>query len=100
MDQKERAGDEQRGFPQDQHPQDKHVSDVEDLASKENGIFAQRMISAFQIIVRREEKALEVPEENIVEREHRIKEQRIDVLEAVPWRAGFIRCKTKDSASR
>src|SRR5271166_7075419 len=58
------------------------------------------MIGAFQIIVRREEKALEVPEEHIVEREHGIKEQRIDVLELVPRRAGFIGGKAKDAASR
>src|ERR1700746_2313062 len=58
------------------------------------------MIGAFEIIVGREEKTLEVPEEYIVEREHCIKEQRIDVLETVPWRTGFIRCKAKDAASR
>src|SRR5208282_6743031 len=48
----------------------------------------------------REEKALEVPEEHIVEREHGIKEERIDVLEPVPGRAGFIGGKAKDAASR
>src|SRR5208282_4097659 len=48
----------------------------------------------------REEKALEVPEEHIVEREHRIQEERIDVLEAVPRRAGFMGSKAKDAASR
>src|SRR5258708_34465287 len=58
------------------------------------------MIGAFQIIVGREEKALKVPEEHIIEREHCIKDERIDVLETVPWRAGFIRCKAKDAASR
>src|SRR5258708_26242035 len=58
------------------------------------------MIGAFQIMVGREEKALEVPEEHIVEREHGIKEQRIDVLEPVPWGAGFMGGKAKDTASR
>src|SRR5277367_5334106 len=58
------------------------------------------MIGAFQIIVGREEKALEVPEKYIVEREHRIQEKRIDVLEAVPRRAGFMWGKAKDAASR
>src|SRR5271163_3429902 len=58
------------------------------------------MIGAFQIIVGREKKAFEVPEEHIVEREHRIQEERIDVLEAVPRRAGFMGGKAKDAASR
>src|ERR1700723_4752609 len=58
------------------------------------------MIRAFQIIVGREEKALEIPEEHIVQREHRIKKQRVDVLEAMPRRAGFIRGKAKDTAPR
>src|SRR5271168_1530032 len=58
------------------------------------------MIGAFQIIVGREEKTLEVPEEHIVKGEHCIKEQRVDVLETVPWRPGFIWCKAKDAASR
>src|SRR5258708_7598872 len=100
MNQEERPGDLQRRFPEHHHRQDKHVSEVETLAGDENGIFAQRMIGAFQIIVGREEKALEVPEEHIVERKHCIKEQRIDVLEAVPRRAGFMGGKAKDAASR
>src|SRR5277367_6799511 len=58
------------------------------------------MIGAFQIIVGREEKAFKVPKENIIEREKRVKEQRIDVLEPVPWRVGFMRGKAKDAASR
>src|ERR1700733_7973579 len=99
MDQEERPGDQQRGLPQHQHRQDQYVSEVEGLAGKQNGIFAQRMFGAFQIIVGREEKAFEVPEEHIVKREHRIKEQRIKVLEAMLRRAGFIRGKAKDAAS-
>jgi len=74
MDQDERPGDEQRRFSQHYHRQDKHVSEVEGLADNENGIFAQRMTGAFQIIVGREEKAFEIPEEHIIEREHRIKD--------------------------
>src|SRR5271170_6443322 len=58
------------------------------------------MIGAFQVIVGREEKALEVPEKHIVEREHRIQEKRIDVLKAVPRRAGFMGGKAKDATSR
>src|SRR5271155_2491726 len=58
------------------------------------------MIGLFQVIEGREEKALEVPEEHIVEREHCIKKQRVDVLEAVPRRAGFMGGKAKDAASR
>lgn len=45
------------------------------------------------------EKALKVPEEHIVEREQRIKEQRIDVLEAMEERAGFMGCKPEDAAA-
>src|SRR5580704_6735276 len=58
------------------------------------------MFGAFQIFVAREEKAFKVPEENIIEREKCVREQRIDVLEPVPWRVGFMRGKAKDAASR
>src|ERR1700728_4389940 len=98
MDQEERAGDQQRRFPQNHHRQDKHVSEVEPLARKENGIFAQRMFGTSQIFMARKEKALEVPKEYIIEREHRVNEQHIDVLEPVPWRPWFIRRKAKDAA--
>src|SRR5580700_4004327 len=56
------------------------------------------MVGAFQIIVGREEKALEVPEKHIVEREQCVKEQGIDVLEAVPWSARVMGGKAKDAA--
>ena len=65
MDEEERSGDQQRRFSQHHHRQDKHVSEVEALAGKENGIFAQRMFSASQIFMGRKEKALEVPKEQI-----------------------------------
>src|SRR5580692_13117743 len=100
MDQEERTSDQQRRFSQHHHRQDKHVSEVEALAGKENGVFAQGMVGAFQIIVGREEKALEVPEEHIVEREHGIKEQRVDMLEAMPRRACFVGAKAKDTTPR
>jgi hypothetical protein len=58
------------------------------------------MPGAFQIFVGREEKALKVSYENIVEREHGVKEQRVDVLEPVQARAGFMGRKPKDAASR
>src|SRR5579863_3258670 len=58
------------------------------------------MLRLFQIVVGGEEKALEVPHEYIVERKHRVKEQRIDVLEALQGHPGFMRCKPKDAASR
>src|SRR5579863_2147784 len=99
MDQEERLGDQQRRCPQNRHRQDKHVSQVEALAGKENGIFAQRMFSPSQIFMGRKEKALEVPEEHIIEREHRVNEQRVDMLKAVPWRPGFIGGKAKNAAS-
>src|SRR5580658_1552593 len=57
------------------------------------------MFGSPQIFVGREEKALEVPEEHIIDRKQRINEQRVDVLEAVPWRAGFVGRKTKDAAA-
>ena len=58
------------------------------------------MFGAFQIIMGREEKALEVPDEHIVEREQRVNKQRVEVLEAVPGRPGFIGRKAKNAASR
>ena len=58
------------------------------------------MFGAFQIFVGREEKALEVPHKNIIERKQRVKEQRIDVLEPLQRAAGFVGRKTKDAASR
>src|SRR5258706_14347425 len=57
------------------------------------------MPGALQIFVGREEKALKVSNENIVEREHGIKEQRVDVLEPVMAHAGFIGREPKDAAS-
>src|SRR5579872_6606171 len=99
MDQEERLGDQQRRCPQNRHRQDKHVSEVEALAGKENGIFAQRMFSASQIFMVWKEKALEVPKEHIVEREHRVNQQRVDVLEPVLGRPGFVRRKAKNAAS-
>src|SRR5271170_1357386 len=100
MDQEERPGDQQRRFSQNHHRQDKHVSEVKALARKENGIFAQRMFRTSQIFMARKEKALEVPKEYIIEREHRVNEEHVDVLEPVPWRSGFIRGKAKDATSR
>ena len=99
MDEEERPRDQQRRFSQHQHRQDKHVGEVEALAGKENGIFAQRMFGAPQIFMVGKEKALEVAEEHIVEREHRVNKQRVDVLEAVPRGPGFIRCKAKDATT-
>src|SRR5260370_18187592 len=58
------------------------------------------MPGAFKIVVGWEEKALKVTHENIVEREHRVKEQRIDMLEPVEGRARFMGRKAKDAASR
>src|SRR6267154_698487 len=57
------------------------------------------MPGALQIFVGREKEALKVSNENIVEREHGIKEQRVDVLEPVMAHAGFIRREPKDAAS-
>src|SRR3974377_1198689 len=98
MDQEERRGEQKRRFSQYHDRQDQHVRKVEALAGNENGVFAQRMLGALQIFVGREEKALEVPEEHIVEREQRVKKQRINVLEPVPWRPRFIGRKEKNPA--
>src|SRR5271155_237904 len=100
MDQEERPGNQQRRFSQHHHRQDKHVSEVEALAGEKNRVFSQSMLGASQIFVVREEKALEVPEKHVIEREQRVNEQRIDVLEPVPWQPGFIGRKAKDAASR
>ncbi len=59
-----------------------------------------RMLRLFQIVVGGKEKALKVPHEHIIERKHRVKEQRIDVLEPLQRRPGFVRRKPKDAASR
>ena len=58
------------------------------------------MLGAFQIVVRREEKALEVSYENIIERKQRVDQERINVLEALPATAGFVRRKSKNAAPR
>src|SRR6202021_4259382 len=97
MDQKKRPGNQLRRFPQHDHRQNKHVSKVEALAGKENEVVAERVPGALQIFVGREEKALEVPDEQIVKRKHRVEEQGIDGLEPVPWRPGFIGRKAKNA---
>src|ERR1700685_3893009 len=99
MDEQECPGDQQGRLSEHDHRQDQHVSEIEALAGKENGIFAQRMFRASQIFMGGKEKALEVPEKHIIEREHRVNEQRVDVLESVPWRPGIIRREAKDAAS-
>jgi len=100
MDQHERPNDQKRRLPQHEHGQNEHVSEVESLPRKKDGIFSRRMPGAFQIFVGREEKALKVSHENVVEREHRIKKQSVDVLEPVMAHVGLIRRKPKDAASR
>jgi hypothetical protein len=54
----------------------------------------------FQIVMGWEEKALKVPNENVVEREQRVQEERIDVLESLYTRARFVGGKSKQAASR
>src|SRR5271166_2825088 len=54
----------------------------------------------FQIVMGREEKALKIPNENVVEREQRVQEERIDVLESLYTRARFVRSKSKEASSR
>jgi len=57
------------------------------------------MAGAFEIVVGGEEKGLEVPYEDVIEREHGVKEQRVDVLKSVPSGAGFVGGKPEDAAS-
>ena len=68
MNQKKRARDQHGRFSQHEHRQHKHVGEVEAFARKENRVFAQGVPCALQVIVSREEKALEVAEQHIVER--------------------------------
>src|SRR5271166_2791435 len=75
--------DQQRRFPQQHDWQNQHVSNVKSFSCKENDVFPQRMLRAFQIIMRGEKEALEVPKEDIIERKQRVHQQRIDVLEAL-----------------
>src|ERR1700722_246019 len=98
VDQQERPAHQQRRFFQHQQRQNQHVSQVKGLAGKKNNVFAHRMPGAAQVIVFGKEKTLEVPEEDVIEREHRVNQQRINVLEAVPRQLGFIRRKAKNAA--
>ena len=100
MDQEERSGDQQQRFSQHQHRQDKHVSNVEGLAPKEDRVFAGSVFGALQIVVLWGEKALEVPDEYVVERKQSVKQQHVDVLKPVQWRPGLMGRKAKNAASR
>ena len=81
MDQQECHSDQQRRFSQHDHRQNEHIGEVKRLPRKEDDVFPQRMLGTFQIVVGREEKALKVSYEDVVEREQRVQEQRVDVLE-------------------
>src|SRR5271154_6783232 len=100
MDQHERCSDQPRRLPEHHYRQNEHVRNVESLPCKEDGVFPLRMPRTLQIVVGWEEKALKVPYEHIVEREHRVEEQRIDVLEPLQGLARFVWGKPKDAASR
>src|ERR1700743_976007 len=99
MNQQGRAKDKKRLFPLHQHRQDQHIGEVEALANKENHVFPQRMPGALQVIVGGQKKMLEVSNEYIIKREHRVNQQRIDVLEAVERGSRFMRRKAKNAAS-
>src|ERR1700758_4649442 len=71
MGEQKRQADKPRRFPQPHDRQDEHVGDVESLPRKEYDVFPCWMLRIFQIVVGREEKALKVPHEHIVERKHR-----------------------------
>src|ERR1700676_831625 len=99
MDQEERYGDQQKRLAQRHHRQNEHVGEVKSFPGKEDGVFTLRMAGAFQVIVGREEEALNVSYEDIVEGEQRVKEERVDVLEPVVGRAGLMGRKSKDASS-
>ena len=100
MNQHESPSHQEGRLPQHKHRQNEHVGEIESLPRKEDAVFSRWMPGAPQIIVRREEEALKVSYENVVEREHRVEKQRVDVLEAVIARAGFMGRKPKDAATR
>jgi hypothetical protein len=100
MDQHERrTATSQRRLTQQHHRQNEHVGEVERLAREQDGVLARRMPVRFQIVVGGEEKGLKVPHKNVIEREHRVKKQRIDVLEAVPDGARLVGRKAEDAAA-
>ena len=99
MNQHERQRDQQNRFSKQDHRQNEHVGEVECLSCEQDCVFAQRMFGAFQIVVGREEKGFKVPDEYVVERKQRIKEQRIDMLKAVHARAGFMGRKPKNASA-
>src|ERR1700739_227412 len=100
MNQHESPSHQEGRLPQHKHRQNEHVGEIESLPRKEDAVFSRWMPGAPQIIVRREEEALKVSYENVVEREHRVEEQRVNVLETVIACARFMGRKPKDAASR
>ena len=90
MGEQERQADQQRRFLQHHDWQDQHVGEVEGFPGKEDDIFPQRMRRVFQIIVGGKEEALKVSQKHIVEGKHRVKEQRIYVLEPLKGYPGFV----------
>src|ERR1700690_800704 len=81
MGKHESQSDQQRRFPQQHDRQNKHVGEVERFAGKKDGVFPQRMLRVFQIFMGGEKKALQIPQEHIIERKKRVNEQGIDMLE-------------------
>ena len=57
------------------------------------------MPGALDVVVCREEEALEVPDENVLEREQGVQKERIDVLKPVHRRAGIMRGKAEEAAA-
>lgn len=99
MGKQEGQADKQRRFRQQHNRQDEHVNEIKSFTHKEDDVFSRRMLRLFQIVVGREEKALKVPHEHIVERKYRIEQQCIEVLEPLEGRPAFVRRKAKDATS-
>ena len=68
MGKHESQSDQPRLFPQQHDRQDEHVGEVESFTCKQDEVFSRRMLGVFQIVVGREEKALKVSQEHIIER--------------------------------
>ena len=84
---------------QEHHRENQHVGEVKRLAGEEDDVFAQGMAGAPEVIVLGKEEALEIAHEDVIEREHRVEEQAVDVLEAVPPGAGLVGGEAEDAAA-
>jgi hypothetical protein len=57
------------------------------------------MAGAGEVVVLGEEEGFEVANEDVIEREHGVEEQAVDVLEAMPGGAGLVGGEAEDAAT-